>query len=565
MARSLESAPVSGGIDASVTLEEVIAVVSEKRAPLAPELGGYIVLEVAGQAEPRDGTIHPSNVVLTEDGTLAVVHPRTAADGDPALALRSILQTLLGASGSTTPALTAVVRRSETSSIASVAAEIEAALIPVNRAAGRRATARLVREVRRVLLGVGRNASRERPSTIPPPNHPLRPSRPPPPAEEIKPVAEDEPAKDAENLSEILGEIAIDEGLTPEPAAVVTFQAAASAQTPDPDPDPDPDPGPDPDPPLIVADLDLPPSNPELVLPAVPLPPPERSDVDKLLSQFSTPPTAPRELTTFTAELKSLAGLDPTPPPPSVAPASAAPSSPLRPSSVPPELSIPGPPRLPSDLSPHVSQRGSAPWRWLLPIAITAAAIAYVATTRGRAPNLGRTPSATSGGATACFAHLEVTDIPSNHDVYIFVGRAPADIANVPVGPANDFVALLDGFAPRRASIIAGSAWDKTASGPRFELAVQLERGDVLWPALSASPEAPVSGAGTVHVVSTPHNAQMWWRIGSSPRAILERAPCHDVELLVARPGGTPSRWVVPPSAFTQVRPGEFSAQVRAR
>ncbi len=558
----------SGGIEASVTLEEVIAVVSEKRVPLAPELGGYIVLEIAAQAEPRDGTIHASNVVLTEEGVLALVHPRTAADGDPARAIRSLLQTLLGASGSTTPALTAVVRRSEPSSIASVAAELEAALIPVNRAAGKRATARLVREVRRVLLGVGRNASRERPSSIPPSNHPLRPSRPPV-------VKEVEPAKnEEENIGVLLDEIAVKEGLTPEPESAAApnpapvpnpAPAPAPVPVPIPVPAPDRDPAPQDDAPLIVGDFDMPPGDPEVVLPPVSMPAAERSDVDKLLAQFATPRVDATDLTAMSAELKSLAGLDPTPPPPSVAPASAAPSSPIRPSSIPPELSIPGPPRLPSDLNPNAPRRGSAPWRWLLPMAIAGAAIAYVATTRGRAPRTSASPIGSPSAGPTCFARLEVTDVPSNHDVYIFAGRAPVDVANVPVGPSNDFVATLDGFAPRRASIIAGTSWEKTAGSPRYELAVQLERGDVLWPTLSASPEAEATGVGTVHLVSAPQNAQIWWRIGASPRAILEHAPCHDVELLVARAGGAPSRWIVPPSAFTQVKPGEFSAQVRAR
>jgi hypothetical protein len=164
-----------------------------------------------------------------------------------------------------------------------------------------------------------------------------------------------------------------------------------------------------------------------------------------------------------------------------------------------------------------------------------------------------------------CFARLEVTEVPSQHDVYLFAGAAPVDIPNVPVGPQSDFVALLEGYAPRRASIIAGAAWEQTASGPRYELAVQLERGDVLWPARTPSPEGPTTGSGTVRVVSTPQRAQLWLRIGTAPRAVAERAPCHDVELLVARAGAAPSRWIVPPTAFTEVRPGEFSARVRAR
>ena len=45
-----------GALDSSVTLDEVFAVVGSKRVPLAPELAGYLVLEIAEHADPAAAT-----------------------------------------------------------------------------------------------------------------------------------------------------------------------------------------------------------------------------------------------------------------------------------------------------------------------------------------------------------------------------------------------------------------------------------------------------------------------------------------------------------------------------
>jgi hypothetical protein len=42
-----------------VTLDEVFAVVGAKRVPLAPELAGYLVLEIAEHADPSGGDVDP--------------------------------------------------------------------------------------------------------------------------------------------------------------------------------------------------------------------------------------------------------------------------------------------------------------------------------------------------------------------------------------------------------------------------------------------------------------------------------------------------------------------------
>ncbi len=154
---------MSGSFESSVTLDDVFVVVGAKRVPLAPELAGYLALEIAEGAAQAAGDVDPRSVYIGEEGSVAlVVRPRRDAptNGDAEASVRAILAKLLDASGSQTPALGGVARRrGAAGGLPGLVEELEAALIPVNRAAGRRALARLAREVKRVTLGVGRNAS----------------------------------------------------------------------------------------------------------------------------------------------------------------------------------------------------------------------------------------------------------------------------------------------------------------------------------------------------------------------------------------------------------------------
>ena len=168
-----------GGLDSSVTLDEVFTVLGARRVPLAPELAGYLILEIAEHADPSGGDVDPRSVFVSEEGTVALVKPRReSASGDAESSVRAILARLLEASGSQTPALAAASKRKGGPGLPALAEELETALIPVNRAAGRRALARLAREVRRVTLGVGRNALPSASDAQPPSRRASQPSSP---------------------------------------------------------------------------------------------------------------------------------------------------------------------------------------------------------------------------------------------------------------------------------------------------------------------------------------------------------------------------------------------------
>jgi hypothetical protein len=291
---------MAGALESSITLDDVFAMVGSKRVPLAPELAGYLTLEVAEGADEGGGDIDPRSVYIAQEGTVALVKPREALAGNAEASVRSILGRLLDASGSRTAALTAAARRKSTGSLRALSEELEAALIPVNRAAGRRALARLAREVKRVTLGVGRNAAAAGPRGAArvslSPGEALSSSQPP--AAMAMPTDEEPTARREVHADLMMGTLPT-YGQRADLPRPVTIDLEEIEENP-------------------AAPLPVP-SAPPAPSPAFPTSRPPRSgpysadDVDSLLAQFSRASERPDQA--VARDLKAMAGLDPTPPP----------------------------------------------------------------------------------------------------------------------------------------------------------------------------------------------------------------------------------------------------------
>jgi hypothetical protein len=562
-----------GALDSSVTLDEVFAVVGNKRVPLAPELAGYLVLEVAEHADPNGGDVDPRSVFVGEEGTVALVKPkRDAASGDAEASIRSALARLLEASGSQTPALAAASKRKSGAGLPALAEELEAALIPVNRAAGRRALARLAREVKRVTLGVGRNAmpstsdaapaSRRPPSVAPPAPPPVEP--PTEPGRERAPTPGPPPARAASPSFSREEEPTTARGQIPE--------EVLRKATPEP-----------------IDSSEMPTTQFE---PAGRTPSPSQADVDDLISAFGVSGTSEQQ---HARNLKAMVGLEPTPPPPpeimrrletrevavaggdsdvesllSMGADSVAPrKEPAR--KLPPQrassASIPGKDderQLPTQPSSVKKMRATAPSHSLMRkkrgsgvivalaiIAVGAGAAAVwelrpgAMSSRAPAPSASAPAAPSAAANAACLATLVVGDVPQHAEVLIRSGQAPIDVPDMPVGARLEFVATAEGFAPKRVVVPAGAPWDNGADGkPRFEAGVQLEKSRARagandpWP--SGEPGSQVGGQGapgTVHVVATPRGAEIWMLVGMGPEAQIEQLHCgQDFDVLVAGP-----------------------------
>lgn len=290
-------------LETSVTLDDVFAVVSAKRVPLAPELAGYLALEIADGADARGGEVDPRSVYIGDEGSVALVRPKKdGGTGDAEASVRNILARLLEASGSQTPALGGCAKRKPGQGLAALVEELEAALIPVNRAAGRRALARLAREVKRVTMGVGRNATAER-KAEPAPERPHTPGGGVPvPARPVATSFDDE----AQTMPK---RVPVAENAPPPPLPPILGAPAAPARGATPAPPPG----------------KLPP--PPVAPPPLAGPPPKRGEgreteklfggdeVDDLLSSFGVSDSFEDD-SSMGRELKAMVGVEPTPPPP---------------------------------------------------------------------------------------------------------------------------------------------------------------------------------------------------------------------------------------------------------
>lgn len=559
-------------LDASVTLEDVFTVVEAKRVPLAPELAGYLTLEIADGTDAGSGDVDPKTVFISEEGTVALVYRRREwITGDAEASVRMLLSKLLDASGSGTPALTAAAKRAPGNGLPALVEELEAALIPVNRAAGRRALARLAREVKRVLLGVGRNAS------VPPVQ-----SRPPVrlPAAHARPVLrkrdEDRPSASARGPKRLPHEDAplprlssfSDEAVTRKQTSQLTQLRSGGSDDATAAPAHENGEKVELGMNLSVAEARHEVPGPTLL---------RNDDVESLVGSFGV--SGPHEDKQIARELKAIAGLSPTPPPPdtitlaeltkdvgkdlpnkralgidgdsveallaltdSSGPIPGALSAEKHaPSAVPvtdPSSSLP-----PSPIAGATGPRASAPVApaplgraesatrerprapktslALLVLALLVLAGGTVATWKFR-PQIftGKKRATTSGSTLAppvappkCKIALVLTDVPVNAEILLRVGQAPVDVERMPVGTRLEFIATAEGYAPRRAVVKGESTWDNGPDGkPRIDVPIQLDpskaKPGTVEPWPAAEPGSHVGGAGAPGTVHVVSNVR---------------------------------------------------------
>ncbi len=578
-------------LDASVTLEEIFAVVSQKRAPLAPELAGYLVLELAEGAGAA-GEIDPRYVYVSEEGSVALVRGPNEASGDPEASLRRLLAKLLETAGAQTPALASVARRKGGAGVAVLVEELEASLIPVNRSAGKRALARLARETKRVTNRVGRNASA--------------------PSIELK-FDEEVPTTNRRDVPAEVLQAAMP-SIEPPPKLQRTPTPAPASASPDESQSNLPTVG------ISKEDLEAAQTRTK------------RDSVDSLLDSFEI--SGQREDRAVAKDLKRMAGLEPTKTPPPVEPkethparlstddalesllAESSPPSSIRkdtgrespaarrsvPDSRPPQKtrqpSLAEDRQLPTAPSQvkkvHLSlstearllkkKSGSGVGIILLFVLILAGfAIALWVVKPGFLT--GRTPEkiaaeraaaeaesariAAKNAIPACHATLVVAGAPKDSEILIREGQAPVDVEHMPVGAPLEFVATADGYVPKRAILNADATWDSSTGKPRIDLPIQLDKSKAKpgavdsWP--PGDPGSEVGGkgngkSGSVHVISSPKAAEIWLVAGLGPDvkkgdpadvAIEEIVGCDtDVDVLVAGPTSYRKRLHVAASSF---------------
>jgi hypothetical protein len=548
------------------------------------------VLEIAESGATGESGLDATSVFIGEEGTVGIVQPkgaaaRTGLDGEQAL--RDLLLELLEASGAQTPGLLAVAKKSSTGGdVASVIAQLESALIPVNRAAGRRALARLVREAKRIQLGVGRNAA--------------GPTDAAPQSRRVATLARPEIRKEASPASiPVLGSVLFGSPkLSEPPKAEMPFQI-------------------------------------------------EKEDIDQLLRTFEISDLKPE--VEMARELKSMAGLEPTPPPPNakthvadeevgsiedllklsepVAASSrpqAAPPPPIasppraRPASSPPLIASsdpptkieamdafieprkslsPGskpssPPRTAASLSNRPGKatekaaengRQAAQERPRTSSSAKLLVIAFLATllvgmvavyllfpklipgilqpVRERS-NAAVTASVSPVAAPQCRGRIVVRKAPADAEILLRAGAAPTEVQRLPIGTRIEFVATAEGYAPRRGVVLPTAVWTHDAQ-PSFDLTIALpvskKSSAEAWPPAEAGTQVGGRGEpGLVRVSSSPIGAEIWLLAGLGPEASYEPLPCdRESEILIAGPTTYRKRIRITPAELEKAPEGQ--------
>lgn len=138
-----------------VTLPQILAAASTRYANMVPESAAYLILALCDAIGCLPLIVPDAAIEMSAEGAVSVTQQgKVVAGPEASQAMRELFVRLLGVTTGPTPRLAAVARPRELSAergVDTFAAEVEAALVPMNRAAGKRSLGRLARETLRAI------------------------------------------------------------------------------------------------------------------------------------------------------------------------------------------------------------------------------------------------------------------------------------------------------------------------------------------------------------------------------------------------------------------------------
>lgn len=596
--------------DFEVTAEELVRTLQRRGIPLPSEIGAFVVLEACEQIAGRPADIRARDVLIADKGDIVCEEQLPAASERIAVValLRLLADLLVGAAPGVPNMLLDLVEHGpndERLTLALLRSELEACLLPLNRSATRRVLARLVREVRKAapaaplaweeeLTVVDVDAAfDELLGGIPAPRRALEEASPPEPEGQgwqqspRQPVRRPEPGPDAQrdpepqpseretrpppraaHRSARQRTLSDEDAVAPvaessEPATAPRAQQPSSARSVDEEPGPEPavrgeQAAGQPEP--VAAGLRSPSAAPAL-------------DPERAQASSATVAASRSRAASSTESVTTQA-------PPFRTRLRAAAERPVRATS--------GRSRAPVefDAAPDGRAARGRLGLWVFVLS-TAGAVAllliYFAWGRDQSRDaLGflrptqpaeLTEPRTEPQPARAYGDLRVNSEPDRAQVFLLIGPGPALATDIPLGVAQEFVALADGHRPARALLPADAVWDDVDGEPRYELAIQApplrsrrrrhRSADALGPTLlPQSVGTPVGRLGSVRVVTTPRAAHVYQLIGFTPDVHVDNLPLdHAYELLVYVEGRPPVRRSVEPEDF-QLQAGKRIAQI---
>jgi hypothetical protein len=511
----------------------------EQRGDRLPfEIGAFVALEACEGLLQESVKLEADDVRVTLEGSVIVSKAAERAEPDEAArSLVSVLAQLLVAAGpGVPPYLLQLVKESTTGqtprNLRTLHDAIEASLIPINRGASRRVLARLVRESDRPpALEVPQVEPHELDAELDellrdPVSRTLEPARAKAPVQEDE---EEEPITERIRIPRRVteearpgDEVALrgDTGTGIDAAAGTDAAAAADTDT--------------------AAATDMKPVSFRPPVPDVEPAPAPAAAVAAIPEQPTSTALEP-----ITATIRKWSRQEDTSHPPvtEFATESVTESATATASATPYDR-----PSLPAPLP----RRGA--WGvWLFAAALGIGVYALIATgtldallpPRAPAPALEPAP----GGV------IDVTVTPPDAQIFVFVGRGPAVVENLPVAGAHEFIVFDRGLHPSRAIVPEGATWSRTDQGLLYELAVQAQAVAAPLDALDfGSPQTEPASAeagelGSVRVVTNPLGAKVYRFVGFGPTVQIPAASIHEgQEVLVYHPEHETRRAVIGPS-----------------
>ncbi len=138
-----------------VTLPQILVAASTRHANMVPESAAYLILALCDAIGCLPLIVPDSAIEMSAEGAVAVTQQGKVVPGPEASrAMRDLFVRLLAVTTGPTQRLAAVARTRDVSAergVDTFAAEVEAALVPMNRAAGKRSLGRLARETLRAI------------------------------------------------------------------------------------------------------------------------------------------------------------------------------------------------------------------------------------------------------------------------------------------------------------------------------------------------------------------------------------------------------------------------------
>ncbi|MDH3654621.1 MAG: hypothetical protein OEN21_10160 [Myxococcales bacterium] len=147
---------------------------------------------------------------------------------------------------------------------------------------------------------------------------------------------------------------------------------------------------------------------------------------------------------------------------------------------------------------------------------------------------------AAAPAASATPGVIDVTVIPSDGQVFVFVGRGPAIAEGLAVDADHEFIVFDRGLRPSRALVPRGASWTTTEDGLVYELAIQARA------VADPSDELDFGGAKTkpssidtgerarVRIVTNPPGAKVYRYVGTGPSVRIPAASIHEGQEILA-------------------------------